>query len=694
MRPSALGHTLSTLRDGVTGFADEVARPAVPLTAATIGIEIGGGLAVITTQRTFRNAEAVPVEAVLTFPVAFDAVVTGLAAEIDGRRLVAEARTKDAARQRYEDAIERGKMAVLHEEVLKGVHVLSVAQLAPGAEVVVTVETVAPLATVGGTPVLRIPTTVGEIYGTSPLMPADDLVTGPEALETARLEVTVDRGRVTLDGHGVLEDAASVRLDRSIILRVEGGTFGKRSGRDAQGRRVRLVLAEAPSSGERLDGAVLFDRSGSTNGRFEGGGDSVWSAMRKGLDKVFRGLGPDDVVALWQFDSACQKLGVARGPAESARLVMKIEGPAGGTELGLAIERMVADGVRDVLVLTDGQTHASEVQEAASRGCRISAVLVGDASLDAGVGHLVAMTGGQLFWAARDDVGSVITQAIGSMRSRGAPVTGDCSNGMPHHVSCVRGGVAIDVTWDGRGRVPAQAGEASDAADVAPGTGEEGSDAIGRFAAALALPLLGMEEATAMAQAHGLCSHVTSLVLVDEASDSRESLPEMRKLNLMASYLDRSHSAAPFPPSVQCYAPSPQHVPIPAVRGSGRRAPLFRLREPWQQPAWMDNVIDWATEGARIATGDISGLHPDILARFTALAAHADVVSLAQALGHDPLLVALALAADAAGHRDRFARRVAERLLRGAPPELLEAAREARDARTSTAPSRKTDFPS
>jgi hypothetical protein len=651
MRPSALGHPLSTLRDGVTGFADAAGSSPVPLTAATIRVEIGGGLAVITTRRTFRNAETVPIEAVLTFPVAFDAVVTGLTAEIDGRRLVATAKTKDAARRRYEDAIERGKMSVLHEEVLKGVHVLSVAQLAPGAEVVVTVETVAPLATVGGTPVLRIPTTVGEIYGTSPLMPADDLVTGPGALETARLEVFVDRGRVTLDGHGDLDGSVTVPLDRSIVLRVEGGAFGEQTGRDAQGRRVRLVLAEAPFSGDRLDGAVLFDRSGSTSDQFAGSEDSVWAAMRSGLQRAFRGLRPNDAVALWQFDSACQKLGDARGPADASRLVMKIDGPAGGTELGLAIERMVGDGVRDVLVLTDGQTHASEAQAVASQRCRISAVLVGDASLDAGVGHLVAMTGGQLFWAARDDVGSVIVQALDVMRSRGAPVSGACNDGLPHHVSCLRGGVAIDVRWDAQGEASAP-----------------GSDAIGRFAAALALPLLGMEEAAALAQAHGLCSHLTSLVLVDEASESQDDLPEMRKLNLMAAHRIPSAGVHPHSPAMPSQAPRLyEKVRFSAVR----RVP----EQPRPHPAVQ---IDWSKLGPRVAAGDLSSLGPDVLRRLTVLAADPDIVALAKSIGVDPVLVALALLADAAAIFDRFARRVADRILSGAPRLLLDAARVAR----------------
>ena len=48
------------------------------------------------TQRiTYR--EDVPIEAILTMPVGFDAVVTGLSATIDGRKLIAKAKIQNAA---------------------------------------------------------------------------------------------------------------------------------------------------------------------------------------------------------------------------------------------------------------------------------------------------------------------------------------------------------------------------------------------------------------------------------------------------------------------------------------------------------------------------------------------------------------------------------------------------------------------
>ncbi|MGP3698847.1 hypothetical protein [Rhodobacter sp. NSM] len=74
---------LTILRDG---------RPApVPLSATSIAVSIGPGHAPISTSRRFVNREDRLIEAILTLPVAFDAVVTGLLARVDGREPVAAA---------------------------------------------------------------------------------------------------------------------------------------------------------------------------------------------------------------------------------------------------------------------------------------------------------------------------------------------------------------------------------------------------------------------------------------------------------------------------------------------------------------------------------------------------------------------------------------------------------------------------
>ena len=108
----------------VAGAAIAATRRPIPLIATRFDVGIEGGLAVVTTRRTFRNDEAAGIEATLTFPVPVHATLFALEARIAGRTLAAHAKAQ--ARATYEDALERGKSAVLHEEVLRGVHMLSV----------------------------------------------------------------------------------------------------------------------------------------------------------------------------------------------------------------------------------------------------------------------------------------------------------------------------------------------------------------------------------------------------------------------------------------------------------------------------------------------------------------------------------------------------------------------------------------
>src|SRR5262249_8938437 len=60
---------------------DHVAdKHPIPLTATRIDVTIRGGLACVTTERTFRNAEQLSIEATMTFPVPVDATLCALTA--------------------------------------------------------------------------------------------------------------------------------------------------------------------------------------------------------------------------------------------------------------------------------------------------------------------------------------------------------------------------------------------------------------------------------------------------------------------------------------------------------------------------------------------------------------------------------------------------------------------------------------
>ena len=125
MSLSALGHPLATLNEGATAVIDGAPHP-VPLEETRFRVAVQNGLAII------------------TMPAPFEAVMTGLSAIVDGRRLSAVAQGRETARATYEDATDRGKLAVLHEEPMRGIHMLSVSQLAPGRKVEVVAEMVMP----------------------------------------------------------------------------------------------------------------------------------------------------------------------------------------------------------------------------------------------------------------------------------------------------------------------------------------------------------------------------------------------------------------------------------------------------------------------------------------------------------------------------------------------------------------------
>jgi hypothetical protein len=150
--------------DPLAHFFDDIFqrddRKPVPLIATHVDVTIRGGLGIVTTLRTFRNNEKKSIEAAMTFPVPVDATLCALTANIDGRVIHAVARARDRASKAYEAAIASGKSAILHQELLKGVHMVSVGHVRPGGQIVVTDTWTAPLSFLDETPRLRIPTTV------------------------------------------------------------------------------------------------------------------------------------------------------------------------------------------------------------------------------------------------------------------------------------------------------------------------------------------------------------------------------------------------------------------------------------------------------------------------------------------------------------------------------------------------------
>ena len=87
-----------------------VIESAPLLTATVLHGRLEGLVGEIHLAQTFRNAEAVNIEAVFTFPVPPEAVLLGVAVSLDGRPLRGQVLPASQAEADYEEAVRRSAM--------------------------------------------------------------------------------------------------------------------------------------------------------------------------------------------------------------------------------------------------------------------------------------------------------------------------------------------------------------------------------------------------------------------------------------------------------------------------------------------------------------------------------------------------------------------------------------------------------
>ncbi len=645
MTPNVTTDPLAAFAAGA--FESGRGRP-IPLLSTSFDVHLSAGLAIVETTRRFRNAEEVSIEATITFPIPVHATLFNLEARIDDRVLKARARRRSEAREAYEDALERGKTAVLHEEVLRGVHMLSIGHIPAGGAIEVRAAWAATLSVVGGEGRLRIPLTVGDIYGRSGLPDADDLIHGGDN-QIAELTVRCDDGAVSL-GNAILEGvSARVALNAPIDLTVAAWPARTLFGHAADGRSVSLQVEPAPAGDAALDVAILVDRSGSM-GEAVGSGrrtkhDALVSALRSSASLLRGG----DAVDLWEFDDSIKHVGSTAGvrsrlfrlASEGGRLlslVRHLNGPGGGTEIGKALgDVLERSAARDIVLVTDGKSHALDVQALAQAGRRITVVLVGGDSLEANVGHLAALTGGDIFVAAGADLGDTIGTALASLR--GPATRPEAIEGDLHHAMARRGNAIVSASW----------GSAS-----AGAFDERLGRAVAAVAASIALPVLDAEAAADLAEAEGLVTHLTSLIMIDEAGEVQDGVPATRKIALPSPNTVVYAFALPADTSVLLKPPKGQA--LSASVGFAEDDDLLDL------PA-VATQIDWDTAPNDLIAGDLGRLPPRLADWILAASRRPDVMALAVRLKLDPLLLVVALLALSAADAHRSAGRIAAAIL-------------------------------
>jgi hypothetical protein len=676
--PLAIPTMIDPLKAFIAGASSTAGRP-IPLVSTRFDIDIDGGLATVVTKRVFRNHETESIEATITFPVPVHAVLFDLEARTDGRVVKARAQKRAKAREAYEDAVERGKTAVLHEEVLHGVHMLSVAHLGPGKEIEVTSTWVCALSFAGGGGRLRIPLTVGDIYGRSGLPDSDDLLTGGP-VQTADLFVRCTDGSIEVRGARLDEGHARVALNAPIDLVATNVASRELRGLAADGREVILRVSPRPGEETPLNAAVVVDRSGSMATACSSGRPhaiTVHEAVVNGLKNVAGRLGDADIVDMWEFDDQLNHVGKgAREPLLSR--IARLRGPGGGTEIGAALSGTIAGSqTHDILLITDGKSHALDVHALARMGRRITVLLVGEDSLEANVGHLAALSGGDIFVATGDDIAGFLATAIAALRApseQQGPIGASLDR-----VRAVRGNAVLEAEWR-----PAT-GAASDALRHRN---------VAAMAASLALPVLDEERAAALAEAEGLVTHLTSLVLVDEAGEAQQGVPANRKIALPdpAAAIQYGRAMPSPPPGTIQYSyysagASRSRAAAPAPRQSFKKGGKQSLKPgaksksvdiPYAQQSnesqrgFADSGlavpdvglrINWDTSPNQLLAGDLSALDAQDAAVIKQAAARPEVVAFAKQFSLDPAVLVVALVGRSQSATNRSAARIAKAIL-------------------------------
>ena len=139
----------------------------VPLNGLEVDADIRDLLSEVTVTQTYRNAEAVNIEAVYTFPLPLEAVLLELAVTIGERVLCGKVIEKQTAEARYEEAITDGDTAIMLEQDEPGMYTMNVGNLQAGETVVIRFRYAMLQRWSGDHLRFLLPTTIAPRYGDS-----------------------------------------------------------------------------------------------------------------------------------------------------------------------------------------------------------------------------------------------------------------------------------------------------------------------------------------------------------------------------------------------------------------------------------------------------------------------------------------------------------------------------------------------
>lgn len=383
-----------------------------------------GLLAKVKVAQTYENQTGADLEAIYTFPLAHDAVLLGMAVEINNEHLSAKVVPRAQAEQAYEDAIDRGDTPVLLETHGNGLYTANLGNLKCGERAVIVLEYAQLLRVEQGAIRFTVPTTIAPSYGdpmANGTLPAHASAEASlEAMHAFCIRLTlkgdIAKGTVNVSSHATcLESDGELFhvshqgthwMDRDFVLQIDG-LASKSQVIRARGEDGASVILASYSTliqthdREGVQLKLLVDCSGSMSG-------SSIAQARHALHQVTAQLRPADCVSFGCFGSTSSfpiPHPLPATPQFLARLSVSIDeldADMGGTELCGALMACFGQATgspaqpADVLLITDGQVWNVEaiVEAARNKSQRIFVIGVGMAPGESLLRQLAEASGG------------------------------------------------------------------------------------------------------------------------------------------------------------------------------------------------------------------------------------------------------------------------------------------------------------
>ena len=359
-----------------TAFASPL---ALPLESTTVDVVITGPYAELTVEQTFSNPNEDFIEAIYSFPLHQEAAVDQMWMRVGDRVIEGRVYEKEEAKELYEEAKEEGRTTALTEQDRPNLFRQSVANMAPGESVSVTLHMIQPLTYKDGVYSFELPLTVGPRFVPAGHDPADaERITPPLASAptgaTVEIKVSAEMGidiaemwspshelsPVVSGSHGSTH-LRGLTGDRDFVLNLDLDGSEPVASLMVQEGHFALTLEPQPlpSPDQVVPRELIFvvDNSCSMNG-------TPLNMAKEAMREALLNLHPKDSFQVIRFSEEASALGPVPLPATPENIELGIayvnamEG-MGGTHMMAGIEASLdfpydPDRKRIVAFMTDG----------------------------------------------------------------------------------------------------------------------------------------------------------------------------------------------------------------------------------------------------------------------------------------------------------------------------------------------------